>query len=349
MQAFDRGKLNSLRIRRVSLRAPALSFLYEGALADVVEDPVVDRRGAIEPGRVVVQGDFGQVHRPGLLIREALDVLAREGLSVDVALLWKIQGDGERQLPAGLRLEREREADGGPVVLFRHDGALLVEGAVVVQQHILLEMVEAERRMHVDADALRLRHCQDHAVRAFPAGHDDARHARRGKRFVKLALHRRRTGVDRVLVRRLQFLFLQVDQRRPGDHQDDLLLRVRCVRDLEFLDADRHQCVIGPRQERRDHAADDFDLAQLVGQLRQGRGKRQSRLLLGDRRMVVVLEGRHVIRPFHRLRVPGRKHERLVSDPHERRGTKLKAVVIQQNESAGVVQAVVETLRRDAD
>ena len=166
---------------------------------------------------------------------------------------------------------------------------------------------------------------------------------------VHLALHRRRTSVGRVLVRRLQFLFLQVDQRRPRDHEDDLLLLVRCVRDLEFLDADRHQRVIGPRQERRDHAADDLDLAELVGQLRQGRGQRQTRLLLGNRRMVVVPEGRHVIRPFHRLRVPGRKHESLAGDAHERRGAKLNAVVIQQDEPAGVVQAVVETLGRDAD
>ena len=203
--------------------------------------------------------------------------------------------------------------------------------------------------MHVDADALRLRHCQDHSVRAFPAGHDYARHARRGKRFVHLALHRRRRSVDRVLVRRLEFLFLQVDQRRPWDHQDDLLLFPGCVRDLELLDADRHQRVIGPRQERRDQAANDLDLAELVGQLRQGRGKRQTGLLLGNRRMVVVLEGRHVIRPFHRLRIPGREHESLAGDPHERRGTKLNAVMIQQDESAGVVQAVVETLGRDAD
>ena len=65
--------------------------------------------------------------------------------------------------------------------------------------------------------------------------------------------------------------------------------------------------------------------------------------------MVVVLEGRHVVRPFHRLRAPGRQHERLVGDPHERRGAELDAIVIQQNESAGVVQAVVEALGRDAD
>src|SRR5208282_56570 len=148
---------------------------------------------------------------------------------------------------------------------------------------------------------------------------------------------------------RFELLLLEIDQGRPGHHERDLLSLIRGVFNLELFNAERHQGLVSSREQRRNQSPDYFHLSQLVCDLQRRRGDGEGNVLFGNRRMVVVLEGRDVVGQFGISRLLLGQHRAFVADAHERRGGELDRLLVQHDEPARIVQAVVQTVGRNAD